>query len=148
MRGNRLYYFYSKRDNMTTVVPLVAWAFTREYDKRIVIWINKALPVLLDALKELTPEDTGEMLRSYKVENAKFEWQDIVWVISNDAGYAIYVEYWVNWLSYTYHKPKWTPFYKWSQSSKYGGVWNRTFARAVDNTRDRITKIIYNEIDR
>ncbi len=133
---------------MTTVVPLKAWAFEAIYTKRIISWINKALPVLLEELKRLTPEDTKNMLWSYDVENAQEEWWNIVWRITNDADYAIFVEYWVNWLSYTYHKPKWTPFYKWSQSSKYGGVWNRTFARAVDNTRDRITRIIYNEVNR
>ena len=125
---------------MTTVVPLEPWAFVKEYEKRIVIWINKALPVLLEALKELTPEDTGDMLRSYKVENAKKEGWNIVGVISNDAWYAIYVEYGVEGVSFTYHKPKGVPFYK--------GVGNRTFARAVDNTRERIIQIIYKEIDR
>lgn len=125
---------------MTTIVPLKAWAFIAIYEKRVIRWIEKALPVLLEALKELTPEDTGEMLNSYRIESVKNEWGDIVWTITNDTDYAIYVEYWVGWVKFWYHKPKWSLFYIWE--------WNMTFHRAVDNTRDKIIMIIYNEINR
>ena len=123
-----------------TTIKLDIWTIAEEYTKRIAIWINKALPVLLNELKRLTPEDTWNMLNSYEVVKAKREWGVVSWSISNWADYAIYVEYWVGWLKFTYHKPKWTPFYHW--------IGNRTFARAVDITRDEITKIIYNEINR
>ena len=123
-----------------TIIPLNAWAFAAEYEKRIVIWINRALPILLEELKRLTPEDTREMLNSFVVNNATIEWNSVVGIIWNDADHAIYVEYWANWLAYNYHKPKWTPFYR--------GVWNRTFARAVDNKKDEIIRIIYQEINR
>ena len=123
-----------------TVVELNAWAFEREYQKRIVSWINRALPILLEELKRLTPEDTKEMLNSFTTQKATIEWDSVVWIIWNDADHAIYVEYWVNGLSYTYHKPKGSPFYRW--------VGNRTFARALDNKREEIIRIIYNEINR
>jgi hypothetical protein len=41
------------------------------YEKRIIAGINKALPILLEELKRLTPEDTREMLNSYVVDEAK-----------------------------------------------------------------------------
>lgn len=123
-----------------TVIKLEAWAFEREYTKRIILGINKALPVLLAELKRLTPEDTKHMLESYVTQNAKLEWGTVVWSIGNTAEYVLQVEYWVWWLVFKYHKPKWVTFYKW--------VWNRTFARAVDNKREEIINIIYNEINR
>ena len=124
---------------MTTVVPLSAWAFEAVYESRIRIWISKALPILLQELKDLTPEDTKEMLWSYRVETVKSEKGNIVWTITNDADYAVYVEYWVWGITFWYHKPKWSLFYTW--------VGNMTFHRAVDNSRDRIIQIIYNEIN-
>jgi len=123
-----------------TTVALNAWAFVAEYEKRVVRGVRKAIPVLMEELKRLTPEDTKNMLSSYRIESLKFEDGNIVWTITNDADYAIYVEYWANWLRFNYHKPKWSTFYTW--------VWNMTFHRAVDNTRNQITLIIYNEVNR
>jgi len=123
-----------------TTIKLDAWSFELEYKKRIVRWINRALPVLLEELKRLTPEDTREMLESYKVTNAKVDGDSVVWVIWNEAEHAIFVEYGVEWVIFWYHKPKWKLFYTW--------VGNRTFARAVDNKRDEIISIIYQEINR
>lgn len=123
-----------------TVIELDAWAFIKEYEKRIISWINKALPILLEELKRLTPEDTREMLNSYVVDNARVDWNSIIGSIGNTTDYAIYVEYGVWWLTFNYHKPKGSVFYQW--------VGNRTFARAVDNVRDRVLQIILDEIDR
>jgi len=125
---------------MSTTVKLDAGIIAKEMEKRVVLWINKALQVLLKELQRLTPEDTGNMLNSYEVENAKSDWNQVVGIIRNNADYAIYVERWVSWLTFTYHKPKWKPFYDW--------IGNRTFARAVDNKRDEVIKIIFTEIDR
>ena len=125
---------------MTTVVPLKAWAFAAIYEQRIIIGIQRALPVLLEALKDLTPEDTQEMLNSYRVDTVKKDGWNIVGVITNDVDYAIHVEYWASGLRYWYHKPKWSLFYVWQ--------WNMTFHRAVDNSREKITQIIFNEINR
>lgn len=123
---------------MTVIVKLDAWAFIKEFTKRIVSWINKALPVLLEELKRLTPEDTGEMLSSYRTYRAENKWDSVIWYIENDSGHAIFVEYWRSGVMFWYHKPKWRLFYV--------GEWNRTFARAVDNVRDQVVQIIYNEI--
>ena len=123
-----------------TTIKLDAWAFAREYERRLVVGIRKALPVLLEELKRLTPEDTRTMLNSYVVEDVKVEWDSVIGSIRNDADYAIFVEYWVNGLSYNYHKPKGTVFYQW--------VGNRTFARAVDNVRQRVEQIILSEVNR
>lgn len=132
-------YHFACTNRQMTVVELDAWRFVTEYAKRLVSWVNKALPILLAELKRLTPEDTWDMLNSFVVKWASFDWQKVVWVISNTAEHAIYVEYGVNWLTYNYHKPKWNVFYQW--------VGNRTFARAVDNIREKVINIIYQEIN-
>ena len=98
------------------------------------------MPVLMEALKELTPEDSKTMLNSYRIESLKNEGGYIVWTITNDTDYAIYVEYGKEWVSFWYHKPK--------DSLFYVGEGNMTFHRAVDNSKKEITEIIYNEINR
>jgi len=123
-----------------TTIELNVWSITAEYLRRIKIGIDKALPILLEELKSLTPEDTKEMLNSYVVQRAELNWDSVVWSIGNEAEHAIYVEYGRGWVKFWYHKPKWSLFYVWE--------WNRTFARAVDNKREEIIKIIYNEIDK
>jgi len=125
---------------MTTTIELNAWSIIREYAKRATVGINKWLEILLKELEKLTPEDTGDMLSSYVVERARDTWSSIIWSVSNSAWHAIYVERGQSGKAFTYHKPKWNPFYQW--------VGNRTFARAVDNTRDKIIQIIYQEINR
>jgi len=40
--------------------------------------INKSLPILLEELKRLTPEDTRKMLDSYVVQSAKFDGDKII----------------------------------------------------------------------
>lgn len=137
---NRLYYFICIKYEMTVVVELSVWKIAQEMETRVKIGINKWLLVLLDELKRLTPEDTKNMLESYVVKTAEVDWNQIVWEISNTAWYAIYVEYGIWWLQFNYHKPKWNIFFHW--------IWNRTFARAVDNTRDRIMQIVLSELNR
>lgn len=126
---------------MTTVVELNVWTVAKEMETRLIRWINKALDVLLDELKLLTPEDTKDMLNSYVVKQAQNtgNWT-IVWEISNTVWYAIFVEYWVKWLSFNYHKPKGTV--------KYSGIGNRTFARAVDSVNQKVLEIILSELNR
>lgn len=122
------------------VVPLDAWAFIKFYEGRVKEGIRKALPVLLEELKRLTPEDTKEMLNSYEVKEPIVRNWEVVWSIENHAEHAIYVEFWVAWVRFWYHKPKWSLFYV--------GVGNRTFTRAVDNKRSEIIQIITNEISK
>lgn len=121
-------------------IKLDAGAIAQEYTRRAIKWVNRALPILLQELKNLTPEDTKEMLDSYVVEKAQYDGGRVVWVIGNTAGHAIYVEFGRRWVKFWYHKPKWSLFYVWEG--------NRTFTRAVDNKREEITKIIFDSIDK
>jgi len=123
-----------------TSVELNIWAVTWAINARIKLWIRRAIPILMKALKELTPEDTKTMLNAYRIEEIKDEWNRIIGTISNDTDYAIQVEYWVDWLMFNYHKPRWSVFYTW--------VWNRTFARAVDRSRNECMNIILNTIEK
>lgn len=125
---------------MSVKIELDVWVITKEMTSRVMTGINKALPVLLEELKRLTPEDTGNMLQSYVVKPAKVDWNTVIWEIGNTAWYAIYVEYGVGWVSFNYHKPKGSVFFHW--------IGNRTFARAVDNTRSKIENIILSELNR
>ena len=110
----------------------------KEFQKALERGMRKALLVLLEELKRLTPEDTKKMLASYRVVWVRQEGDKIIGTIWNDAEYAIYVEYWVKWKAFNYHKPKWSIF--------YSGVGNKTFARALDNKRQEILDIIAREL--
>ena len=123
-----------------TTIKLDVWGFVSFYKSRLVIWINEALPILLEELKRLTPENTWEMLDSYQIQSASMIWGSIVGIVWNTAWHAIYVERWQSWLVFNYHKPKWNVVFQW--------VGNRTFARAVDNTKDRILATILAAINR
>lgn len=136
---NWLYNFILRYYEMTTV-KLDLWSFEKEIKKRVTIGIRKWLLVLMEELKRLTPEDTKEMLNSYVMEWIREEWSSLIWSIKNDADYAIFVEYGIWWVSFNYHKPKWSVFYQW--------IGNRTFARAVDNVREKVMLIILAEIGR
>ena len=120
--------------NVQLNVDKITDSLSKKFEQKIYLWIKKALEVLLEELKRLTPEDTGNMLRSYKVHNITKVWDKYIWTISNDSDYAIYVEYWVQGRKFEYHKPKWTTFYTW--------VGNRTFARAMDNKEKEMIAII------
>lgn len=115
-----------------TKVVLSLWNILSYYTKRLFKWTNQSLPILLEELKRLTPENEWEMLNSYVVEEPKINWLRVIWSITNTAAHSIYVEFWRNikWLENEYHKPKWNVFYKW--------IGNRTFARATDNVKGKI----------
>lgn len=106
--------------------------------ERVIEWkliraIRQWLNLLLQELKKNTPEDTKEMLNSYKVIDVQKRWTDYVGIIGNKADHAIYVEYWRDRV-FNYHKPKWSVFYRW--------VWNRTFQRSLLAVQDKIYKLI------
>lgn len=112
----------------------VVQKFQKGFEGKLILWIRKWLALLLEELKRNTPEDTKEMLGSYKIIDVTKKWNSFVWVIGNTAEHAIYVEFWVDWRIYNYHKPKWSTF--------YSGVGNRTFQRSIVAMQDKIYKII------
>lgn len=118
-------------------IELNVWSFVWAFKKALQLAMPKAVEILETELKRLTPEDTKTMLDSY-VNTIKTTDEAIIWEVWNTAEHAIFVEYWVEWQKYNYHKPKWSVFYQW--------VWNRTFARWVDNTKKKILKTINNEL--
>lgn len=120
-----------------TKVELEVWALIWATQKWVISWISKAIDILEKELKALTPEDTKEMLRSY-VKQLKTTDSEVIGQVWNTSKHAIFVEYGVEGKQYNYHKPKWNVFYKW--------VWNRTFARAIDNKKQDILSIIQKEI--
>lgn len=114
------------------------WQVQIQLQKQLEVWMNKAIQVLLEELKRLTPEDTKEMVNSYKVLDARIEWNNMIASVGNTADHSIDVEFSIDWRTFNYHKPKWRTVYTW--------IWNRTFARAVDNKRQEILNIIANSI--
>jgi hypothetical protein len=108
--------------------------FEKKIEWNIILWIRKWLNLLLKELKKNTPEDTKEMVNSYKILDVVKRWNYYIWTIWNTADHSIYVEFGVDWRIYDYHKPKWSTFYTW--------VWNRTFQRSLINAQDDIYKLI------
>ena len=102
--------------------------------------IQKAIPVLTEELKRLTPEDTWEMLNSY-VSDIDYRWNNVIWSVWNTAKHAIYVEYGQSGRNFVYQKPKGN---RW----RYVWQWVRTFARSADNKREEIANIIYQEVNK
>lgn len=112
--------------------------FERNIEWKIILWIRKWLDILLAELKKNTPEDTKEMLKSYKIIDVVKKWDLYIWVIWNTAEHSLYVEFWVGWNIYNYHKPKWSKF--------YSGIWNKTFERSLINVQDKILQVIVESI--
>ena len=132
---NRLYYFRVYWAKMK--VALNEGNIVKYYFNKLLGSQNKQWNILLNELKRLTPEDTQEMVNSYVMET-KREWFQYTTTIKNTAPHAIYVEYGVKGKAYNYHKPKWVPFYQW--------VGNRTFARSIDSTGQKIIWDIHSSL--
>lgn len=106
--------------------------------ERLKYWLMKAWKVFLEECKRLTPEDTREMIHSYRISDVEKFGNNYRIVISNESDHAIYVEYGVRWQTFNYHKPKWSVFYSW-----FG---NRTMARALDSKKEEMNKILLDSI--
>jgi hypothetical protein len=104
----------------------------------IINWINTSLSILKNAIDSHTPEDTRTLLWNNKINRASNISWTIKWSVENNTEYAIYVEYWVRWKSFNYHKPKWSVFYSW--------VWARMFSKALDEKKSEIINIIKSNI--
>ena len=94
-----------------------------------------ALIFLKEEIDKKTPEDSKELLGNNQIEAPHIEGNKLVWSVYNDTPYGVYVEYWVWWRSYNYHKPKWRVFYNWE--------WARMFTRAMDENSREIANIIW-----
>ena len=110
----------------------------KRIEGRIIKAIREGLNILLLELKKNTPEDTKEMLNSYKVVDVVKQWDVFVGVIGNKAWHALIVELGVSGRVYNYHKPKGTTFYRW--------VGNKTFERSLLSVQDRIYKLVLDAV--
>lgn len=105
---------------------------------RIKAWINEALQVLKEDIDDKTPTKSKELIEGNEIENAKQNGSIISWKVINEVPHWKYVEYWVRWWNYNYHK--WPPtndstiFYTW--------VWARMFSRGFEEKRNEIKSII------
>lgn len=95
--------------------------------------IEKSTDLLKQNIDSITPENTKTLLWNNKSE-VSVEKGKVIGKVSNDTPYAIYVEYWVEWKAYNYHKPKGTVAYTW--------VGNRTFARGIDMTKKQALQLL------
>jgi hypothetical protein len=120
-----------------TVFDWILADVQKKIEGRIIKAIREWLNILLAELKKNTPEDTKEMLKSYKVVDVQKKWDTYIWVIGNTAKHSIYVEYWRDKV-FNYHKPKWSVFYRW--------VWNKTFQRSLLSVQDKIYKLVTDAI--
>lgn len=103
-------------------------------ESKLFLALRECWNILLEELKRNTPEDTREMLNSYKVIDVQRKWDLFILTIWNKADHSIYVEFWVSWKVYNYHKPKWSIFYT--------GKGNETFQRSLDNVQNKIYDVI------
>lgn len=91
-----------------------------EFADLVVIWV-----------KSRTPEDTKELLNSITKTKQTFTWRFILQQVkpNKEILYLGPVEYWVQWNTYNYNKPKWSIFYKW--------VWAWMFRRTHFDLKDK-----------
>lgn len=107
-------------------------------EKKAISSINESLQIIKSEVDANTPEDTGNLVASNKIEEARQEWNRIVWRVVNETEYAKFVEYWVWGKTYKYNKPKWRIFHIW--------IGARMFTKAFDGTRDTIIKKIKKDL--
>jgi len=113
------------------------WQIKQALEKQALKWVNKALEFLKEDIDKKTPEDTKTLLKNNKIQQATSWGWLISWSVYNDAPYAWFVEYWVKWWWYNFHKPKWNIFY-------VAPAWEGAamFRRATDEKRDEVNNII------
>ena len=108
--------------------------------------INEALEYIKKKIDEKTPEDTGDLVKNTKIEEATKEGDTIIGKVVNKQGYAIYVEFGRSktpgvpktGIKFTYHKPKGKEFYSW--------VGARMFSRTADEEKAFIINMIKTKV--
>lgn len=109
------------------------WTIYKKYINKWKLAINLWLDTLKKEIDINTPEDTKTLLKNNEITEAKEYWWSIVWKVENETEYWSYVEFWVWWRQFNYHKPKWSVFHKW--------VWARMYTRWFDNSESELKKI-------
>lgn len=91
---------------------------------------------LLERINANTPEKSRKLIGNNKFSSNRAE---LKFKVYNYTPYAKYVEYWVRWLSYNYHK---------NGNIYYTGVWAWMFRRWFDQTRSLYKKFVENGLSR
>lgn len=97
--------------------------------------LDKFTDIVKDRVDEKTPEDTKDLLWSNQRSEVIINWSKLHSRVYNDTEYAPYVEYWVEWKFYEYHKPKWKTFYSWVWAWMYWRTKNE-----INNKFNSLTK--------
>lgn len=103
-------------------------------NKWIKEWVSKATDHLLEKIKEKTPEDTTNLINSYKVQKKNKSSE-----ISNSTEYAKIVEDWLG-REFNYHK-NWSVYYR----GYWAGMIKRT--ETEEYTNHEAQRILEKAID-
>ena len=114
----------------------------KELAKKLLKWVKKWILLLSEEINANTPEKSKTLLGNNKVEDAKQIGDMIIAKVSNDTPYAGYVEYWVMWWWYNFHKPAWSIFY-----TAPAWEWAWMFRRSTDKKKWEILKIIEKSVN-
>lgn len=108
------------------------------------VWKKQVIATrwLLEVIKSLTPEDTGEMIDSYKIKNPKISSFILETWITNSAVSKAWYKYPMivdkgTWKVYSYQKPKGNRWW-------YIWKWVHTFERSIAAYKDIFLNIINN----
>ena len=108
----------------------------QELRKNLSKWVKQATNILHTEVNKLTPEQTWTLKKWNKQEFSSTNKQ-VVWTITNKVDYAIYVEEWVWWKTYNYHKKK-KVIHRWK--------WNKGYERSIENKEKEIYETINKSI--
>lgn len=127
---------------MTVTLDISLWLQAKRITDKVIDSINFGIELISQSVKEKTPTDTMQLINSNRISpvvNDQYKY----WVkISNDTSYAKYVEYWVRWRSYNYHK--WPPR---SPSTRYySWVGAKMFARTAIELENEIAEYISSQV--
>lgn len=118
-------------------VKLDAQAIIKAYLQDQIDGMNVILVEWLQYLKQISPVDSGDYINRHKVKKAVIVWNQVIWVLYNDAKHARILEDWVQWRVYNYHK--WPP--RNPSTRIYSGIWNRTYTRTRDAMQFRFKNL-------
>ncbi len=117
---------------MAVVFRFSTEKYINEKKIQVIKAVNESVDYLYKEIRKNSPTDTKKYINNHKKNKAvDFSWT-IVGGVENSTSYAIFLEMGVEQKTYNYHKgpprDKSTEFYT--------GVWVKTFARSLDNSRE------------